>query len=100
MQNKDNQWTREEIEYLTENYNLLTMEKMMRKLPRHTKNGIRHKARMLGVTRVNHKQADYYDPRYKNMTVAEQAKAMGVSYHTVYQTTIYGKRKTKFARNK
>lgn len=84
----NNKWYGRELQYLRENYNVITFDKIAEKLNRHTVFSIRNKARALGICRKHIDNREYYSSRYKNMTISEQARAMGMSYGAVYRELV------------
>lgn len=88
MYTKANKWTKEELDYLCENYNFLTIDKILRKLNRHTRNGIYNMARKLSISNKQINRKDYYSIKYKGMSISQQAKAMGRSYSAVYRELV------------
>lgn len=78
-------WTEAEVHFLEVNYGFMPFRDIVIYLSSHTEASIRLKACERGLTMRQYSPADYNHPRYKNMTIKEQAYAMGVAYGTVWR---------------
>lgn len=100
---RDDLWSEEEINYLIENYGVLYIEVIIRKLGR-TESAIRTVVTRLkqsgediiGYKGISKKQEKYLRENYKNKTVKQLSKDMGITERKIqYQVKTLGLRKYK-----
>lgn len=78
-------WLRIEVQILRDEYGVSTIDEISEKIPRHTKHGIYQKAKTLGLAKKRIDPKEYHDPKYRKMSIKEQAINMGLSYAAVWE---------------
>ena len=80
-----NKWLSSELSFLEKNYRIIPKKELAVYLSRHSLNSIYLKAEELGLTKKHRDKKEYDFPKYRGMTIKEQALAMGLSYSSVYR---------------
>lgn len=79
-----NHWTPAELHFLEKNYGFMPTHDIAVYLSRHSLSSIYQKASAYGLTQKYPEAKEYHSPKFRNMTVMEQAYEMGMSYSAVW----------------